>query len=402
MGYIASSTTKTVIARLTSYGRKKLLSNSNDTFVSYFSLGDSDANYQTSKILGEGKVPGSSGNLNSISGMSNSVYNNITIKNKLIYNSTGDLYKPVGIGSSDVIERQSYLSTITLSGDSLQFDVINRTDYTSDPLVNLFSTFGLPLTVNDLNKYTNLSNNSGGYSDTALSGLSNDEILVISIPNTQYGELIDGKTIKLDITSGGVPYTCYGTYQRSNLSKGEHDANIRETSSNITPVIGDNIVLLFSDTVKKPNGDTSKSWSTGFGNAKPYSLGGKELFNYISNTSQGYNVDIPIGIAYIDKGFIVITNDDIVSEFTVSTESSATTVTYNSVTTDISKSIVCDALISEFRESTNPTFTSGVNIPRVTEIGLYDNKYQLVAIAKLSEPHVLNNMYFRVEVKITV
>ena len=46
MGYIASSSTTTVTARLTPYGRKKLLSTSNSDIISSFALGDSDANYQ--------------------------------------------------------------------------------------------------------------------------------------------------------------------------------------------------------------------------------------------------------------------------------------------------------------------------------------------------------------------
>jgi hypothetical protein len=401
MGYISSSTTMTVTARLTPYGRKKLLSTSNVDFVSYFSLGDSDANYQTIKTLSGGEVPGDGGNLNYYSGSTNSVTNNISVRNKLIYNSVGDLYKPVGSGSFDVIESVGYLGLTTISGNTLEQNIVNKSNYTTDSLVNLFNTFGLPLKNTDINKYNTLNIN-GGYLDTAISGLVNTNILVIAIPNSQYGEIIDGKTIKLDITTSAATYTCYGTYQRNYTSYITQDTNIRETSSDITPTIGDNITLLFSDVIKRPNGTITNSWATGYDATKPFSLGNKSLFNYTTSVSQGYTADTSVGVAYLDKGFIVITQPEIVNSFVEGIDSTATTISFNSIVTDISQSIVCDAQTSEFRKSTNPTFTYGVDTPKLTEIGLYDKDKMLVAIAKLSEAHLLNNMYFRVEVKITV
>ena len=279
---------------------------------------------------------------------------------------------------------------------------ITKTNYTSDSLVNLFNTFGLPLKTSDVIKYTSTTNVNGGYLDTAISGLTYNNVLVIGIPNSQYGEIIDGKTIKLDITTTAATYVCYSTYQRNSTNYATQDANIRETSTNITPNIGDNVVLLFSDAIKRPNSDITKSWATGYDTPKPYSLGSKQLFNYTTSSSQGYTADTAIGVAYLDKGFIVITQPEIVDSFVEGVDSTATTISFNSLVTDISQSIVCDAQTSEFRKSSNPTFTYGVDIPRLTEIGLYDNDKVLVAIAKLSETHLLNNMYFRVEVKITV
>lgn len=402
MGYIASSSTTTVTARLTPYGKKKILSSNNSDFVSYFSFGDSDANYQTNQLLNSGEVPSSSGDLNIYSGTSNGAFNDISIRNKLIYDSYGNLYKPVGYGSFDINEVQKYIGTKIISGNTLTQNKINRTDYTTDSLTNLFNTFGLPLKTNDIAKYTTTTNANGGYLDTCISGFSNQEILVISIPSNQLGEIIDGKTIKLDINSSGVTYNCYGSFLKNNTSNDTQDTNLKETSTLISPMIGDNIVLLFSDNIKKPNGDVSKSWSTGFGNAKPFTIGSKHLFNYITNTNQNYTADTSIGIAYLDKGFIVITDNTIVSNFNELLDVSATTVTYNSLSTEIMQSFVCDALVSEFRKSSNPTFTYGVNTPRITEIGLYDNLYNLIAIAKLNKPYELNSNYFRIEVKISL
>jgi len=401
MGYIASSTTTTVTARLTPYGRKKLLSTTGADFVSSFVLGDSDANYQTNQVLSSGQVPGEGGNLNSVSGTTNSVSDNISVRNKLIYNLS-ETFKPVGVGSFNINESQSYLGTVTITGDTMSQDLIDRTDYTVNSLVNTFNTFGLPLKSSDIVKFTTTTNTNNGYSDTAISSLGNADVLVMSIPNAQYGEVIDAKTIQLGITTSAATYTCYAAYQRTSTSVGDQDANMRETSSNTTPAIGDNIAFLFSDGINRPNGDATKSWATGYGSAKPYSVAGKQLFNYVDNSASSLTADTAIGVAYLDKGFIVITDSTIIGEYVEATDSSASTLTYNSLTTDITQNIVCDALVSEFRMSMNPTFTYGVDTPRVTEIGLYDSTNTLVAVGKLNAPHLLNNMYFRIEVNISV
>lgn len=400
MGYINSASTTTVIAKLTPYGRKKLLSTSNTDFVSYFAFGDSDANYQTNQILTEGEVPVSSGDLTSNSITSTSVADGISIRNKLIFDNAGNQYKAVGTGSFEVTEAMKYLGNITLTGSSLTFNKINRNDHSSESLVNLFTTFGLPVTSSDISKFISVPNSNGGYNDTAISGLANYQALVISIPNNNFGEIIDGKTIKLSLLSSGTTYNCYGTYLRSGAITTDLDSSIKEMSNNIT--IGDNVVVLFSDEIKKPNGDISKSWGTGYGEPKPFTLGGKEQFNYTTNQGKQLTADTAIGVAYLDKGFIVITDNTIVSGFNPAADFTGTTLYFNSLYTEIGQSIVCDALTSEFRNSSNPTFTTGVDIPRVTEVGLYDKDYQLVAIAKLSEPYLLGNMYFRIEVKISV
>ena len=70
MGFQASATSVTIKAELTKMGREKLLVNNNSVF-SHFIIGDSDANYYTSKPLSSGTVPVNSGNLAFISGSTN-------------------------------------------------------------------------------------------------------------------------------------------------------------------------------------------------------------------------------------------------------------------------------------------------------------------------------------------
>jgi hypothetical protein len=155
--------------------------------------------------------------------------------------------------------------------------------------------------------------------------------------------------------------------------------------------MGNNVVFLFSDSVKKPNGNTSLSWSSGYGSNKPFSLGGKQQYNLLTNTSLAQTADTAVGIAYLDKGFIVITEPTIVNNFNpLSSGGTATTVTFDSVSTDVSQNITCIADRGEFGNSTNTTFGVG-DIPRISEVALYDTNNNLIAVAK-PDRHITKNV----------
>ena len=98
-------------------------------------------------------------------------------------------------------------------------------------------------------------------------------------------------------------------------------------------------------------------------------------------------MDSPVGIAYLDKGFIVITEPTIVNSFNpIYSGSSATTITFDSVRTKVSQSITCIAGRSEFSVSNNPTWSAG-DIPRITEVGIFDANNTLIAIGKLNKTY---------------
>ena len=86
-----------------------------------------------------------------------------------------------------------------------------------------------------------------------------------------------------------------------------------------------------------------------------------------------------MGIAYLDKGMLVITEPTIVDAFDVS--SSATSVTINSVSTNVIQNVTCIAGRGEFGSSSNPTWSTGDPV-RVTELGLYDDLNRLIAYGK--------------------
>jgi hypothetical protein len=108
-----------------------------------------------------------------------------------------------------------------------------------------------------------------------------------------------------------------------------------------------------------------------------------------------------VGVAYLDKGFLVITHPTIVNNFT-SSMSTDTTITFDSVSTAVYQNITCIAGRGEFGGSTNPTFT-GSDTVRISEIGLYDNLGNLIAMGK-TDRHVTKNIneFKAFNVKITL
>lgn len=398
MGYINSANTTTLTAKLTPIGRKKLIM-TNNNLVASFSLGDSDANYRCPLLLTTGTVPTNGGNIGPLSMASYSVGDNVGIRSFLLVNGTGATKKSVEPQSSEVIMSNSQIGTTIVSGSYITQNVISLSNSSFDPLTNLFYSFGLPINGNDKFNFTGLTSNQGGYSNTALSGLAKDNIAVIAISNTRYGEILDGKTIKLSVETNIGTRTIYSTFQNSGQPFQVLDGYVSDKVSN-TNFLGGNIALLFCDDIKKPNGDSSLSWATGWNTTKPFSVNRKLPYNLVTNTAVNRYVDEPVGIAYLDKGLIVLTHPVIVSGF--SATSTATTVVFDSVSTNVTQNITCLINRGEFGKSTNTTFTA-IDIPRVTEVGLYDTDGDLIAIAKLDRQIAVNvNEFLALGVKILV
>jgi len=377
MGFVSSSTV--LEAKLTPIGRQKLLTN-NTALITKFSLGDSDANYLCTLNLANGEVPSGGGDLTASSGVTNnSVTNGVQILSPLL-SVAGSQFKNVEPNSSKTVISQTNIGQLTTTGTTLSHDVIYLSANTTDSLVNLYNTFRLPITASQKFVFTGTTFNNGGWSDTALSGLSTDVILAIGIPDTEYAEAIDGKEFRLTLsgTTGGT-YTIYSTFQNKLTSAAEDDNKFTETS-NQTTVFSPNYAFLFSDQIKRPNGNATKSWATGFGSIKPFSAARKERYNLTTNTSLGLTADTVVGILFIDKGFAVITDPTIISDFDIS-NASATTSTYNSSVTQVNQEVVCIAGKGEFARSNNKTFTQG-DTPKISEIGLYDNTNTLIAYGK--------------------
>lgn len=400
MGFNSTATTLTLTAKLTPIGRQRMIS-TNNGLIRTFSLGDSDANYYTNLSLTTGEVPSTSGNIGVNNTNSNSTARLTGLKSTLIVNSTGLLTKPVASQSSSILSETQSVGFTTVSGSNLTYSIVNRTDYTSDEKTNLYYSFGFPLTETEKTTYTATTTTSGGYANTAFSGFAVDKILVVSIDNSTYGELIDGKTLKLDLATTAGTYTIYSTYQYGSQQLNILDSQYTDPNVSSTN-FGLNVSMLVSDTIMTPNGgNPSLSWATGYNTNRPFSLNGKKAYNYQTNSNLSLTADTLVGVAYLDKGMLVITNPTIVNAY-VASAVTATTLSFDSVSTGVYQIVTCIADRGEFGLSTNSTFQIS-NTPRISEVALYDDQGNMIALAKPDRQISKNiNEFLALSIKISV
>jgi hypothetical protein len=388
MGFNSTANTTTLTAKLTPLGRQRMIS-TNNGLITTFSLGDSDANYNAALPLTTGQVPSLGGNIGPDSTNSNSTAQNARLKSTLILNASGSVKKSVETQSSTISTELVNIGVTTISGSSIGQLTINRADFNSDSKVNLFYSFGLPLTSSDDALFTGTTFANGGFSDTALSGLAQSQILVFALNNANYGDVLDGKTIRFTLPTTAGTYTLYSTFENKGIQTKVEDGNIRDNSVS-SGRFGLNIAMLFSDSIMTPNGgDPTLSWSTGYNTVKPFSVNNKRLYNLQTNSNLGLTADTAVGIAYLDKGILVITDPTIVSNYDVVTATGAS-ATFNSVSTNVFQNITCIANRGEFGNSTNTTFSTS-DVPRISEIGLYDNLGNLIAVGK-TDRHITKNV----------
>jgi hypothetical protein len=390
MGFNNTTPSINLVAKLTPLGRKRLVS-TNNALITSFSLGDSDANYNAAFPLSSGEIPALCGNIGPMNSIGNGVTDNVYLKSLLYVNRNGITKKSVEKQSSTVVTEIVSNGFTTVTGSSITRLVIDRNTFSTNNLVNLYYSFGLPLNSNADNTYTATTNTNGGYSDTAFSGLAATNIAVFGINNAAYGEVIDGKSIKMVVPTTGGTYTIYSTFQNKNVPLTTEDANYYDKSIN-AQVIETNVAFLFSDDIKKPNGNSTSSWATGWNTNKPFSLNGKSLFNFQTNSNLALTADTIVGVAYLDKGIIVLTHPTIVNNMGVLSTgaTTASTITFDSVSTDIYQNVTCIADRGEFGTSTNSTIGS-TDSPRVSEVGLYDDLGNLIAVAK-TDRHIVKNV----------
>ncbi len=79
----------------------------------------------------------------------------------------------------------------TISGSTLKFTAAQRDPNNGRAFSNLYSSFSLPAISGDVTAFESTWARNG------VSALSQDDIIVVDIPSTEYGTLIDGRTVKL-------------------------------------------------------------------------------------------------------------------------------------------------------------------------------------------------------------
>ena len=405
MGFLNTATTITVSAKLTTQGRESLLKNSNTVF-SYFMLGDSDANYRTSGLLTTGLIPTQSGNLG---GQNNT--SNTTINSKLFVGNTTQTIKEVEPNSSILRMVSEELSENIISGDSLTYVSLDKNNNSSS-FTNYFKSLCLPILSTRIDTFTATTSTNGGWSDTAFSGLGETNVLLGVIDNDKYGDIIDGKNVKITIpvgtaftpdgaVSATTTYDIYSTFPNTTFNRTTLDGAYKDNSSLPESLFGSNekVSYLVCDDIQKPNNNPTKSWSTGFETLKPFSLNGKELINVNSVDSTGIVADKVVGVVYLDKGLFAITDPSIVNNIGVDvfgesetgTETNPlglyyyTGGTYNtsidSVDNNITQDILCIADRNEFFRSENETITINDTV-RISEIAITNPAGTILAMGK--------------------
>lgn len=128
----------------------------------------------------------------------------------------------------------------SLSGANVSLTLCTRTGITNS-LGNYFVSLNLPTQESDFPKNSSLS-----FFYPELQQLNVDNILLIKIPNTAYTEYIDARSIKLNLPGSGSSANFYTLF--SSTYEGIYPDKYGERS----PLLGDNIAYLFSDSVNLP------------------------------------------------------------------------------------------------------------------------------------------------------
>jgi hypothetical protein len=267
------------------------------------------------------------------------------------------IYKNVsqggGVGMETNVIPWSGTGYNAVSGSNLTFTMAQLDPNNGRPFSNLFSSFKLPM-ISGLSAATwNL------FAGTNFSNLATPNVCVISIASNQYGELIDGRTIKLVIPTGqtsptgpGVPatielYSSYVTSENWSSDNSSAAARFGNPQSNSAVDVGaasTNVAFMFSDQLYPPQSSDHSTWSNGYptvwggaGSTTPtdapanygVSVSNAAYYNILQTSSGTTGVlpktpalsnlsDTPVGIAYLDKGFIVITDSTLVDSLLVS------------------------------------------------------------------------------------
>tara|TARA_R110002020_G_scaffold13043_1_gene47137 strand:+ start:454 stop:1626 length:1173 start_codon:yes stop_codon:yes gene_type:complete len=304
-----------------------------------------------------------------------------------------------------------------LQGSTLRFTKIQRDPSNGRPFSNLYPAFSLPAANFEVTGWDiDWGSNALKDIDTA------NTAIVVEFPKNTYGELIDGRTIRLktQIWSGGSKtyITCYSSYYAGYNASSDpsveaevfgHTSAFNYVPPVPNPGVGDlstNVAFLFSDQIKSPvNGGL---WSTSYTLTqmpKGYQDGVVNAHDFDTNkviaqaTDAGDGVDEPIGICYLDKGFCVLTHPTLVNGFNYSATtqlatggaytgtSSAFTQVYFTDTTNSAEffsfekqwvlNVLCKAEANEFyltqnttAADLNPTVLTGpVMLPNTNELG---------------------------------
>lgn len=374
MGFVPGATTQ-IEAYLTELGAQELMT-SGVYGIKYFSVSDEASNYATTEKLSNYQMFSLAGKL-PVDDKYLTVLNTNSLSSRIFVDNTTETFRTFEDNTITVVLEEAIGTTNTTNSFTVYTYEVDRTNNASYQL-NWFKDLNLPYGTTD-NSLWSATFNNNGYSDTAIADMNTDNMLFFVIDGSQQA-YIDGKSVKFTIPYLSGTTDLYGSYLNTNKTKSYYDGLTNEASSYLTR-FGSNVVLLFSDDVQRPNGDATKSWATGYNNANsPYSQGDKSLANFIS--TPGFNKDTAVGIAYLDKGVIVIFNSYLYNGYINRTSNNFNIYNRNIIRRTVAN-FVCDLPIGKFYRSQNSTWSTNTPV-RISTIGLYNASKQLVAVGRLS------------------
>lgn len=230
----------------------------------------------------------------------------------------------------------------TIFKKDLRFTLCDRSD-TSDKKGNYFASFNLPTSPNQLTTGSTLS-----LKFPELQQLNVDRIIMTSINSINFSEAIDGRSLTFSFPQISTSNTQTTMSAVSIVSSTYTSDKILKYES--SPLLGDNIVFLFSDSINKPysgktlteHGDvvdesTTLSWDPTdnyldrpsavsyqeVNDKRTYGTDLRTKVKYSVNVGgntypdnrSGYNYDIPVGFAFIDSGIVVVTHTGLTTNF---------------------------------------------------------------------------------------
>lgn len=393
MGFVPGLSTE-IEAFLTEKGSQEIMTNGVGS-IKYFAVSDDASNYISPDKLTYNQVFTLGGKL-AVDGKFLSVVNDTDLRSKIFVENSLETFKTFEGGSGTLIIENDIDNGVTNNYYSVYFYDVDKSVATYN--LNWLNDLKIPYGVGDTLLW-NLPFNSGGFSDTSISDMSNTNCLIFVIDGSQHA-YIDGKSIKFTMPYLGTTVDLYGTYLNTNMNKSYYDG-LNSDMSQFISRFGKNATLLFCDNILRPNGgDPSKSWATGYNYTNaPFSQGNKNLANFTTNGGQ--NKDTAVGIAFLDKGVIVIFNTVLYNGFIGRSNNNLTLNNRNLIRRTV-VNFVCDLPIGQFYRSQNTTFSSNLPI-RISSIGLFNESKELMAIGRFNsevEKKVAQRLTFLVKLVI--
>lgn len=374
--------------------------------------------------------------------------------------------------SSSLTVQAEYVDDKIIDGPELLFTLCNR-NTTTNNRGNYFMSFGLPTSYDMLTSGSTIAKYF-----PELYQLNVDQVIMAQIPFSAYSEYLDGRGFTLLVPTGSTVNNVIRLV--SSTYSSDKPLKYGETS----PLLGDNISYLFSDSINKPysgftaddlgvkqNMSGNTTWEPDLNDftKRPSAVSYREVLgggiSAILNPNNrpnglntdkrpspnwsvtpptnfpdgvaGYNYDVPCGFCILDKGICVITHTAITTNFYWNgtlTEAGAAPTTpdqrvnchfpntalasleYVDINTSFKTTAICLAMPQEFWISNNSTWDRTaalnnlnsqtgiltINPVYVTEVGLYNQLNEQVAVAKLSdyvEKDYINLITFNIDIE---